>query len=203
MHLPHEIIENPDAVAVRSKLIGNVRADEAAAAGYQDTPDHALPKKWILPLPPWQFLAANNAISCETFPAASSAAEDAAIRRSARVPAEGTGGPAQRCRQNRTICERSFRMTAESKSTTDRDEIRRWAEERGGRPATVGATAGGDDEAGLLRIRFPGVGDDEALEDISWDAFFDKFEEKRLAFLYQEETKGGGTSRFFKFVSRN
>jgi hypothetical protein len=94
-------------------------------------------------------------------------------------------------------------MTTQSTSTTNHDEIRRWAEERGGKPATVGATAGGGDDAGILRIRFPGVGDDDALEDISWDAFFDKFEEKRLVFLYQEETKGGGTSRFFKFVSRD
>lgn len=94
-------------------------------------------------------------------------------------------------------------MAGESRSTTNHDEIRRWAEERGGRPATVGATAQGGDEAGILRIRFPGVGDDEALEDVSWEAFFDKFEESRLAFLYQDETKGGGTSRFFKFVSRD
>jgi hypothetical protein len=88
-------------------------------------------------------------------------------------------------------------MSAQSRSTTDHDEIRRWTEERGGKPATVEAIAGGREEVGILRIRFPGVGDGDALEDISWDAFFEKFDEKRLAFLYQDETKGGGTSRFF------
>jgi hypothetical protein len=56
--------------------------------------------------------------------------------------------------------------------------------------------------AGILRIRFPGVGDDQNLEDIDWDAFFEKFEESRLAFLYQDKTKKGETSRFFKFVRR-
>lgn len=93
-------------------------------------------------------------------------------------------------------------MAGESRTTTDHDEIRRWAEARDGRPAAVKGTERGDEEAGILRIRFPGVGDDENLEDIDWDAFFEKFEESRLAFLYQDQTKEGETSRFFKFVRR-
>src|SRR4051794_34732042 len=44
---------------------------------------------------------------------------------------------------------------SESKTTTDHDEIRRWAEERGGRPATVEGTEGGGEDAGVLRIDFP------------------------------------------------
>jgi hypothetical protein len=88
---------------------------------------------------------------------------------------------------------------AESKTTTNHDEIRRWAEARGGRPAAVTATGGGDDP-GILRIDF---GDqDEGLEQISWEEFFDAFEQNNLAFLYQEETEGGGESRFNKFVAR-
>ncbi len=74
----------------------------------------------------------------------------------------------------------------ESKTTTDHDEIRRWVEERGGQPATVKGT-GGDDDAGLLRIDFPG-GSGDRLEEISWEDFFEKFDEKKLAFLYQDET---------------
>lgn len=93
-------------------------------------------------------------------------------------------------------------MAGESRTTTDHDEIRRWAEARGGRPAAVQGTERGEEEAGILRIRFPGVGDDENLEDIDWDAFFEKFDESRLAFLYQDQTKEGETSRFFKFVRR-
>ena len=93
-------------------------------------------------------------------------------------------------------------MAGESKTTTDHDEIRRWVEERGGRPSSVKGTGDGDD-AGILRIDFPDAGDEGSLEEISWDEFFEKFDEKNLAFLYQEETSGGEESRFFKFVSRS
>jgi hypothetical protein len=88
----------------------------------------------------------------------------------------------------------------ESKQTTDHGKIRRWAEIRGGKPATVRGTAEGDDEAGILRIAFS---DDEDLEPIEWDEFFDKFEDAGLEFLYQEETADGEPSRFFKFVARD
>ena len=89
---------------------------------------------------------------------------------------------------------------SESKTTTDHDEIRRWVEGRGGKPASVKGTGG--EEPGVLRIDFPGRGDEDSLKEISWDEFFDKFEKENLAFLYQEETKGGNESRFFKFVER-
>lgn len=89
----------------------------------------------------------------------------------------------------------------ESRTTTDHDTIREWAEARDGHPAHVPETSGSND-AGLLRIEFQ-EGSDDDLEAISWDEFFDKFDEKNLAFLYQEETKDGGTSRFFKIVDRS
>lgn len=92
-------------------------------------------------------------------------------------------------------------MAGESKQTTDHDTIRRWVEERGGRPARVKQT-GGDDDPGLLRIDYPGRGDDESLEEISWDAFFKGFEDNGLAFVYQEETADGEESRFSKLVNR-
>lgn len=90
----------------------------------------------------------------------------------------------------------------ESQTTTDHDTIRKWAEERDGRPAAVRQTHSGDD-AGILRIEFAGADASDGLEDISWEEFFDKFEEKKLAFLYQDRTKDGGVSRFFKLVSRD
>lgn len=91
-------------------------------------------------------------------------------------------------------------MAASGTTTTDHDKIRKWVEERGGRPASVKGTGKG--EPGVLRIDFPGYGDDSKLEELSWDEFFDKFEESELAFLHQDKTAGGETSRFFKFVSR-
>jgi hypothetical protein len=93
-------------------------------------------------------------------------------------------------------------MTArhEAHQTTDHATIKRWAEQRDGRPATVEGTERGGEHAGLLRIKFQ---DDDGLEEISWDDFFEKFDEEKLAFLYQDRTKDGGESRFFKFVERD
>ncbi len=92
---------------------------------------------------------------------------------------------------------------SESKAgaTTDHTVIQQWVEARDGHPATVKGTEHGDD-AGVLRIDFPGYSGAGTLEEISWEEFFEKFEEAKLAFLYQEETKGGKESRFCKFVSR-
>ncbi len=89
-----------------------------------------------------------------------------------------------------------------SKSTTDHDVIREWVERRGGIPATVEDTGNRGEDAGILRIMFPGHGSDENLSEIDWDQFFDKFDDADLAFVYQEKTQDGGTSRFCKLVSR-
>ena len=85
-----------------------------------------------------------------------------------------------------------------SHTTTDHEAIRQWVEARGGKPAHVRSTGSGG--GGLLRIEFDDSEDD--LEPISWDEFFDAFEENDLAFLYQEETEDGSESRFNKLVSR-
>jgi hypothetical protein len=88
-----------------------------------------------------------------------------------------------------------------SRITTDHDEIRRWAESRGGKPATVKRTEKGG-EPGILRIDFPGYSGEGSLEEISWDDFFEKFEQEQLAFVYQETTASGEPSRFSKLVRR-
>ncbi|WP_437691563.1 lipocalin/fatty-acid binding family protein [Sorangium sp. So ce176] len=88
-----------------------------------------------------------------------------------------------------------------SKTTIDHDEIRQWAESRGGRPATVKSTEK-DGEPGILRIDFPGYSGEGSLEEISWDDFFAKFEESNLALVYQEKTADGQPSNFSKLVSR-
>ncbi len=91
--------------------------------------------------------------------------------------------------------------TSESRTTTDHDEIRRWVEEHDGTPASVKGTEAGD-EAGVLRIDFPGGAGEEALEHISWEDWFEKFDASNLAFLYQERKAGGEDSTFFKLVNR-
>jgi hypothetical protein len=90
----------------------------------------------------------------------------------------------------------------ESKQTIDHDEIRRWVESRGGKPATITGTAERGENAGLLRIDFPSGVSNPPLEPISWEDFFDKFEAEGLAMIYQEETAKGEKSYFCKFVER-
>ena len=96
----------------------------------------------------------------------------------------------------------STKSSHSSKVTSDHDEIRRWAEESGGKPATVRRTEGAHGEPGILRIDFPGYSGGESLEEITWEQFFEKFEEAKLAFLYQEETAGGERSNFNKLIAR-
>jgi len=79
----------------------------------------------------------------------------------------------------------------------DHDAIRRWAKARGGRPSRV-RNAGRD--GGFPRFDFDG--EDAALEEISWDMFFEIFDESELALLEQEQTATGKTSRFFRFIHR-
>jgi hypothetical protein len=89
-----------------------------------------------------------------------------------------------------------------SHTTTNHDEIRAWAEARGGMPACVQGT-GGKGDIGVMRIEFPGAprANDDQLEVISWDEFFDKFDERGLALVYQERTAAGEQSNFNKLIS--
>ena len=87
-----------------------------------------------------------------------------------------------------------------SNTTTDHDQIRRWVEKHDGKPASVRGTEKGDDDAGVLRIDFPGGAGQDRLEHISWDDWFEKFDESGLAFLYQEHKASGVDSTFFKLV---
>ena len=86
-------------------------------------------------------------------------------------------------------------------ATTDHQTIRRWVEARNGHPSVVKATESSrSGKAGLLRIDFNKP--EDTLEEVSWDEFFETFDENELAFLYQEKTASGRKSRFNKFVSR-
>ena len=85
---------------------------------------------------------------------------------------------------------------SQGKTTNDHAEIRKWAEKHGGRPSRVRGTGAADDP-GILRLDF---GDpDPSLEEISWDEFFEKFEDNKLALLFQD----AGESRFNKLIHRN
>ncbi|MQW89073.1 hypothetical protein GHJ82_20005 [Sinorhizobium saheli] len=87
-------------------------------------------------------------------------------------------------------------MTA-SMTTIDHDTIRSWVEAREGHPARVKGAPNG----GILRIDFGKP--EETLEEISWEEFFQIFEKENLAFLHQDLTDDGQTSRFCKFIHRH
>lgn len=89
-----------------------------------------------------------------------------------------------------------------SRVITDHDEIREWAEERGGKPSTVKGTKRGKGDAGMIRIDFPGYSGEGKLEPISWDKWFEKFDEAKLGMILQDKTRGGQQSNFNKLVSR-
>jgi len=93
-------------------------------------------------------------------------------------------------------------QSSESLITSDHETIRKWAEARGGKPAHVKST-GKKGDVGILRIDFPGYSGANSLEEISWDEFFEKFDESELALVYQEETADGERSNFNKLISRN
>jgi hypothetical protein len=83
-----------------------------------------------------------------------------------------------------------------SDSTTDHAIIRKWIETRNGTPSLIRTEGKG----GVLRVDFGEK--EEDFEKIGWDEFFGIFDENKLAFLYQDETKDGETSRFNKFIER-
>jgi hypothetical protein len=88
-----------------------------------------------------------------------------------------------------------------SKTTRDHKEIRRWAESRGAIPSEVASTHN-KNEPGILRFHFPKApGEkDNNLREISWDAFFEKFDDSNLELVYQEKTADGERSNFNKLV---
>lgn len=85
-----------------------------------------------------------------------------------------------------------------SLATTHHEVIKRWAEERGGVPATVQGTEHGD-HLGVLRFDFGGDSGD--LRQVGWDEWFRTFDDRQLNFLYQERKSDGTQSNFFRLES--
>ena len=118
--------------------------------------------------------------------------------RTSRGRSESSGGESRKRSSSR-----SGEAKPVTKVTTDHDEIRRWAEERGAKPARVRGT-GGNGDVGLIRLAFPGAprARDEQLEEISWDDWFREFDKNGLALVYEETTASGQKSNFNKIVKR-
>lgn len=129
-------------------------------------------------------------------------ARQSRTRNSKKRPAPRTGRTSARTRRPATAGTRATRSHL-SKTTIDHDDIQRWAEERGGRPACVQGT-GSPEDIGMIRIEFPGApkSRDQKLQEITWDEFFDQFDDQGLALVYEDRTSRGAKSNFNKLVKR-
>ena len=90
-------------------------------------------------------------------------------------------------------------MSSESHTTTDHEEIRSWVEEHDGKPVLVKGTES-EDGSGVLRIDFPGGAGADDFDEVDWDQWFEVFDDRGLAFLYQQRKASGEDSTFFKLV---
>lgn len=90
---------------------------------------------------------------------------------------------------------------AKSRTLTDHMEIRRWAEKRRARPAAVRSTYS-DDYIGMIRLDFPGYRGEDSLQEISWDEWFEDFDDRNLALLVHDQAADGQPSNFHKLVRR-
>ena len=81
-------------------------------------------------------------------------------------------------------------------SLTDHEEIRQWAEARGARPSCL--LPDGNGILSTIRLDFPEWSDNSRLQPISWEDWFEAFDDNNLALQVQE-----GTSRFNRLVSRD
>jgi hypothetical protein len=81
-------------------------------------------------------------------------------------------------------------------TTHNHDVIKRWADERGGAPATT--TKSGPPR--VLRLDFPGYGG-QSLRKISWDDWFKTFDDRGVTFVFQEKLRNGNQSNFFRLTN--
>jgi ferritin-like metal-binding protein YciE len=120
--------------------------------------------------------------------------------------AESRGRSAGRSSQSRGRSKspsrgRSGKSGGAAEPLTDHDQIREWAEARGGKPACVRGT-GNKGDIGMLRLDFPGYSGQDSLQPISWDDWFEKFDERNLALIVQDKTARGQKSNFNKLIAR-
>lgn len=86
---------------------------------------------------------------------------------------------------------------SDTSKTTDHETIQSWALSHDGIPTVIEDTEDGPGQ-GVLRIHFPNNSSDYNFNEISWEQFFQQFEDNGLAFLYQDKED----STFHKFVNR-
>jgi hypothetical protein len=102
-------------------------------------------------------------------------------------------------------------MTDKPYITQDRDEIIQWAERRDAHAAkVVGVHPDAADidedtqfnpDIGALRLGFPGYASMEQLEPMTWDEWFEAFEEANLQFAYSLWDEDGNPTNDYELTS--
>ncbi|MBB6681500.1 hypothetical protein H4O20_08595 [Aequorivita sp. 609] len=86
------------------------------------------------------------------------------------------------------------------KTTDNHTTIRNWVEEREGVPAMTEGIANKSMAGQMLRINFHE--NKEFLNKISWDVFFEIFDENNFQLLYDERIIDGKKSNYYQFVKK-
>lgn len=84
--------------------------------------------------------------------------------------------------------------------TKSHDVILAWAAQRKCVPSTIRGTWH-NGNPGVLRFDFPDFGSHESLEHVTWQQWFDTFDERQLVMIYQDTMKNGHLSNFFHMNS--
>jgi len=127
--------------------------------------------------------------------------------KSANTKSAGSKSAKSKSANSRSANSKSAKKTASKSSShsamplTDHDQIQQWAEARDAKPSCVKNT-GGKGDVGMIRLDFPGYSGEDSLQEISWDEWFESFDENGLALLVQETTASGEQSNFNKLVNR-
>jgi hypothetical protein len=87
-------------------------------------------------------------------------------------------------------------------TTVDHARIRDWVKSRKGHPAMAHTQTIMGPASKLLRIDFAGWPTDPCFHSISWEEFFESFENAKLAFVYRGMKESGEPSHFCEFTAR-
>ena len=90
----------------------------------------------------------------------------------------------------------------ELKTTQNHSTIKSWVKERDGEPALVDGVIEKGKAGEMLRIDFH-AHTNETLNSISWELFFQIFDENNLELLCREITADGELNKFYEFIKKN
>ncbi|WP_435821678.1 hypothetical protein [Micromonospora parva] len=150
--------------------------------------------------------AAKSTAAKRTAPARSTAAKRTFTQSTGGGTAAGgirTGrGTGRSVRSSQVISSTMDRPERPGRSliTANHEVIKRWARDRGAKPATIAGTER-DGRAGVLTFNIPGYRESSRIREITWDEWFYTFDLRRLNLIYQEQLRDGRQSNFFRTES--